>query len=124
MKIHFIFTRKELRGFQKNISNETRDASLRLVTNILRQLWLFLLYAVNAFNWLFKMTKEAIKEHACWAVVITFVSMLTITFIVHMRMKVKLTTAEWQRDSLELKLDSIEALYGNKITYFRYHEYK
>lgn len=124
MKIHFIFTSDELRYFQRTISRDMSEASLQLLTNIFRQLWLLLLYAVNAVDWLAKKLKKAIMEHACWAVVLTFVSMLTITFIVHMRMKVKLTTAEWQRDSLELRLDSIKTYNGTKTSYFKYQEYK
>lgn len=38
----------------------------------------------------------------------------------YMYMKVQLTTAQWQRDSLQLKIDSINELHCNTVEYSRF----
>lgn len=68
--------------------------------------------------------KNAIKKNPCLSVLATFVVMLLFIAVVHMRMKVKLTTAEWQRDSLEQKLDSIKVVNGTSVSYYKYQPYK
>lgn len=68
--------------------------------------------------------KNAIKKKPCLSVLATFVVMLLFIAVVHMRMKVKLTTAEWQRDSLEQKLDSIKVVNGTNVSYYKYQPYK
>ena len=47
--------------------------------------------------------------------------MAVIAMGVYRQMKVKLTTARWQRDSLEQRLDSVKILDANNTSYFRYH---
>ncbi len=37
----------------------------------------------------------------------------------YVHMKTQLTTAEWQRDSLKLKVDSIQELHGKTVEYSR-----
>lgn len=66
----------------------------------------------------FKTAVSWIRNNPCVAVVLTFIIMLAVVVGVHMNMKVKLTTAEWQRDSLSQRLDSA------KMTYYRYQPYK
>lgn len=66
----------------------------------------------------FKTVVSWIRGNPCVAVGLTFIIKLAFAIGVHMNMKVKLTTTEWQRDSLSQRLDSA------KMTYYRYQPYK
>lgn len=115
-KMKIIYTWHDLGKYAKN-------AAKSFLTGLIRLLWVIILLVINiiatALNWV----KNTIKKKPCLSVLATFVVMLLFIAVVHMRMKVKLTTAEWQRDSLESKLDSIKDLYGNKVSYFKYQKY-
>ena len=116
MKI--IYTWHDLGRYAKNAAksllrglNPPRMGNLLLVVNII----------ATALNWV----KNAIKKKPCLSVLATFVVMLVFVAVVHMRMKVKLTTAEWHRDSLEMRLDSVKVINNNgNVSYFKYQQYK
>lgn len=84
----------------------------------------FILLVINIIATALNLGKNAIKKKPCLSVLATFVVMLLFIAVVHMRMKVKLTTAEWQRDSLEQKLDSIKVVNGTNVSYYKYQPYK
>ena len=116
MKI--IYTWHDLGRYAKN-------AAKSLLRGLIRIVWVIVLLVVNiiatALNWV----KNAIKKKPCLSVLATFVVMLVFVAVVHMRMKVKLTTAEWQRDSLEMRLDSVKVINNNgNVSYFKYQQYK
>ena len=115
MKI--IYTWHDLGRYAKN-------AVKSLLRGLIRLAWVIILLVVNiiatALNWV----KNAIKKKPCLSVLATFVVMLVFVAVVHMRMKVKLTTAEWQRDSLEQKLDSVKIFTNGDVSYFKYQQYK
>ena len=116
MKI--IYTWHDLGRYAKN-------AAKSLLRGLIRLVWVIVLLVVNiiatALNWV----KNAIKKKPCLSVLATFVVMLVFVAVVHMRMKVKLTTAEWQRDSLEMRLDSVKVINNNgNVSYFKYQQYK
>ena len=115
MKI--IYTWHDLGRYAKN-------AAKSLLRGLIRLAWVIVLLVVNiiatALNWV----KNAIKKKPCLSVLATFVVMLVFVAVVHMRMKVKLTTAEWQRDSLEQKLDSVKIFTNGDVSYFKYQQYK
>lgn len=115
MKI--IYTWHDLGKYAKN-------AAKSLLTGLIRLLWVIILLVVNIIATALIWGKNAIKKKPCLSVLATFVVMLLFIAVVHMRMKVKLTTAEWQRDSLELKLDSIKVANGTKVSYYKYQPYK
>ena len=116
-KMKIIYTWHDLGRYAKN-------AAKSLLRGLIRLVWVIVLLVVNiiatALNWV----KNAIKKKPCLSVLATFVVMLLFIAVVHMRMKVKLTTAEWQRDSLEQKLDSIKVANGTKVSYYKYQPYK
>ena len=116
-KMKIIYTWHDLGRYAKN-------AAKSLLRGLIRLVWVIILLVVNiiatALNWV----KNAIKKKPCLSVLATFVVMLVFVAVVHMRMKVKLTTAEWQRDSLEQKLDSVKILTNGDVSYFKYQQYK
>ena len=116
-KMKFIYTWHDWGRYAKN-------AAKSLLRGLIRIAWVIVLLVVNiiatALNWV----KNAIKKKPCLSVLATFVVMLVFVAVVHMRMKVKLTTAEWQRDSLEQKLDSVKIFTNGDVSYFKYQQYK
>ena len=116
-KMKIIYTWHDLGRYAKN-------AAKSLLRGLIRLVWVIVLLVVNiiatALNWV----KNAIKKKPCASVLATFVVMLVFVAVVHMRMKVKLTTAEWQRDSLEQKLDSVKIFTNGDVSYFKYQQYK
>jgi uncharacterized membrane protein YcjF (UPF0283 family) len=117
-KMKIIYTWHDLGRYAKN-------AAKSLLRGLIRLAWVIVLLVVNiiatALNWV----KNAIKKKPCLSVLATFVVMLVFVAVVHMRMKVKLTTAEWQRDSLEMRLDSVKVINNNgNVSYFKYQQYK
>ena len=109
-KMKIIYTWHDLGIYAKN-------AAKSLLRGLIRLAWVIVLLVVNiiatALNW----AKNAIKKKPC-------LSVLVFIAVVHMRMKVKLTTAEWQRDSLEQKLDSVKIFTNGDVSYFKYQQYK
>lgn len=116
-KMKIIYTWHDLGRYAKN-------AAKSLLRGLIRLVWVIVLLVVNIIATALIWGKNAIKKKPCLSVLATFVVMLLFIAVVHMRMKVKLTTAEWQRDSLELKLDSIKVANGTKVSYFKYQQYK
>ena len=116
-KMKFIYTWHDLGRYAKN-------AAKSLLTGVIRLQWVIILLVINIIATALIWGKNAIKKKPCLSVLATFVVMLLFIAVVHMRMKVKLTTAEWQRDSLELKLDSIKVANGTKVSYYKYQPYK
>lgn len=116
-KMKIIYTWHDLGRYAKN-------AAKSLLTGLIRLLWVIILLVINivatALNWV----KNTIKKKPCASVLMTFAVMLVFIAVVHMRMKVKLTTAEWQRDSLEQKLDSVKVFTNGNVSYFKYQQYK
>ena len=116
MKI--IYTWHDLGRYAKN-------AAKSLLRGLIRLVWVIVLLVVNIIDTALNWVKNAIKKKPCLSVLATFVVMLVFVAVVHMRMKVKLTTAEWQRDSLEMRLDSVKVINNNgNVSYFKYQQYK
>ena len=116
-KMKIIYTWHDLGRYAKN-------AAKSLLRGLIRLAWVIVLLVINiiatALNWV----KNTIKKKPCASVLMTFAVMLVFIAVVHMRMKVKLTTAEWQRDSLEQKLDSVKVFANGNVSYFKYQQYK
>lgn len=100
-----------------------RHAIGEFLTGFCRILWTVILFTVNIAIWAANELKSMIRRSPILSVTITFCVMLLVAFLVHMDMKYKLTTAEWQRDSLEQKLDSIKVLSNTNNRYYRYQKY-
>lgn len=114
MKIEY--TRKELASFAAN-------ALKSFLTGFLRILWSVILLVANIALWVERKAVSAIRLYPCVAVGLVFVVMAVFSVAMYADMKAKLTTAEWQRDGMALKLDSIETYNGTKPSYYRFENY-
>lgn len=111
------YTRQELYKFFK-------EAVFSAATGLFRIMWAIILFVINIALWLASTTVKLIRKSPCLSVCVTFAIMLFVTIVSNMQMKARLTTAEWQRDSFELRLDSVLTLRGDKSGYFKYQSYK
>lgn len=101
-----------------------KDAAKSLLTGAIRLMWAIVLLAVNLPVAVTKTLAWAIRKAPCVAVGVTFAAMLLVAVATNMQMKARLTTAEWQRDRMELRLDSVLTLRGDKDGYYRYQAYR
>ena len=116
-KMKIIYTWHDLGRYAKN-------AAKSLLRGLIRLAWVIVLLVINIIATSLNWVKNTIKKKPCASVLMTFAVMLVFIAVVHMRMKVKLTTAEWQRDSLEQKLDSVKVFTNGNVSYFKYQQYK
>lgn len=65
-----------------------------------------------------------IRKAPVLAVCLTFAVMFVASVVSYAEMKTRLTTAEWQRDSLTMKLDSVLTMNNTKKSYYRFEKYK
>lgn len=118
----------KLRFTWREIGEGLLDSLKGIGENLVVLLLSIILVPVNLIIRLGDWLKEAIRKRPVPSVVVTFAAMLTIgvlvSLLIYTQFKYRLTTAEWQRDSLELKLDSIKVMDGNNVTYYRYQSYK
>lgn len=111
------YTRQELWHFFK-------AAVLSALTGLSRILWAVVLLVANTSMWLVSAAVRHIRKSPCVSVCATFAVMLLVTIATNMQMKARLTTAEWQRDSFELRLDSVLTLHGDKNGYYKHQPYR
>lgn len=102
----------------------SKGAFKSFLTGFVKSAWAIALVVINLATAGFHACLRGIRSYPCVTAVVTFMVMATITLAVHVRMKVKLTTAEWQRDSIERRFDSVMVLYGNQANYYKYQTYK
>lgn len=100
------------------IANTAKEAAKSLATGILGLLWATTLLIAETALRAAENTVRAIRSKPCVAVAVTFILMLGAAVANHAQMKVRLTTAEWQRDSLQHRLDTAN------MAYYRYQTYK
>lgn len=65
-----------------------------------------------------------IRKAPVVSVGVTFAVMLVASVVSYADMKTKLTTAEWERDSVAIRLDSALTMSGTKPTYYKYERIK
>lgn len=95
-----------------------------LFQSLFYSLWAVILLFVNLADRAVKTAVRAIRSYPCVSVGVTIAAMTVAILATHASMKYKLTTAEHQRDSLIIKMDSIKVLNGDKVSYFRYQSYR
>lgn len=99
------------------IANTAKEAAKSLLTGFLSLLWVILLLIAETAVRAAEMAVRAIRSKPCVAVAITFIAMLAVAVANHAQMKVRLTTTEYQRDSLQHRLDTAN------MKYYRYRSY-
>lgn len=100
-----------------------KKAVRRSLIGLFDIVWAIVLLIVNILAWIWHDMLRFIKDRPVPAVLITFSVMLIANIVIRVSMKYKLTTAEWQRDSLEQKLDSTKELDNRTTSYYRYQSY-
>ena len=80
-----------------------------LFKGLVRLPWLVLLVVVNLVAGFARKIAECARRWPVCTLLATIAVMGLLTFVVFADMKAKLTTAEWQRDSLQMKVDSARA---------------
>lgn len=115
-KIRVIYTWQEWRAMFR------RTLKL-LFQSLFCSLWAVILLFVNLADRAVKTAVRAVRSYPCVSVGVTIAAMTVVILATHASMKYKLTTAEHQRDSLIIKIDSIKVLNGDKVSYFRYKSY-
>lgn len=107
-----IFTWHEIGRYAKN-------AAKSFLKSIVGLLFSMLLTIVNLAYRAYKLLVSSIRKSPCAAVAITFAIMLAVSIISYAEMRVRLATAKWQRDSVEMKLDSIQILSPKTVNYYK-----
>jgi hypothetical protein len=70
-----------------------------------------------------RLVKGALHRWPLRALLVCLALMSLVTLAVYMQMRTKLTTAEWQRDQLQLTVDSVRAAeQGHTVRYMHYNE--
>lgn len=84
--------------------------------------WCLPVGVLSCAVWGGKVAKMVFDRHPRTTLTAISVILCLAWAISYMEMKTKLTTAEWQRDSLRLKVDSINELSGKTATYTRIYQ--
>ena len=88
---------------------------LMIVKGLARIPWSVLLIVVNLFCGFARWLKGCARRWPARTLLATIATMGLLTFVVFADMKVKLTTCEWQRDSLQMKVDSAQAWHKGHV---------
>lgn len=109
-----IYTKKELGRY-------FRLTAMGILGSMIRLPWGVVLVVVNLGAGFVRLVKTCVKRWPMRTLLFTLAGMSLLTIVVFMDMKVRLTTCEWQRDSLRQKVDSAEAWKkGHTVKYVGY----
>lgn len=109
------YTRHELWRFFK-------AAVLSLLTGLFRIMWSVILLVLNLAMWGKSRIAEAIKGHPMVSVCVVACAGILAVVATYGQMKARLTTMQWEKDRVEMHLDSITEAYNIKPSYSRIHE--
>lgn len=111
-----IYTKKELGLY-------FRLTAMGILGSMIRLPWGVVLVVVNFAAAFWRLVRACVKRWPMRTLLFTLAGMSLLTIVVFMDMKVRLTTCEWQRDSLQQKVDSAEAWKkGHTVKYVGYEE--
>lgn len=109
-----IYTKKELRQY-------FRLTGMGILASMVRVPWCVVLVVVNLVAAFGRLVRACVKRWPMRTLLFALAGMSMLTIVVFMDMKVRLTTCEWQRDSLQQKVDSAEAWKkGHTVRYVGY----
>lgn len=113
MKVKLQYTWRELGRY-------VLDALKSFLTGLIRLGWSVALLVANVAVGAAQTASKTIKAKPLAAVGVTFAVMLMAMVFQHCSYKYKLTTAEWQKGQLQMRLDSVGELRDTTATYSRY----
>lgn len=109
-----IYTKKELGRY-------FRLTGMGILASMVRVPWCAVLVVVNLVAAFGRLVRTCVKRWPMRTLLFALAGMSLLTIVVFMDMKVRLTTCEWQRDSLQQKVDSAEAWRkGHTVKYVGY----
>ena len=109
-----IYTKQELGRY-------FRLTAMGILGSMVRVPWCLVLVVVNLAAGFARLVRACVKRWPMRTLIFALAGMSLLTLVVFMDMKVKLTTCEWQRDSLQQKVDSAEAWKkGHTVKYVGY----
>ena len=107
---------------KKELGRYFRLTAMGILASMVRVPWCVVLVVVNLVAGFVRLVKMCVKRWPMRTLLFSLAGMSLLTVVVYMNMKVKLTTCEWQRDSLQQKVDSAEAWEkGQMVRYIGYH---
>ena len=109
-----IYTKKELGRY-------FRLTAMGILRSMIRLPWGVVLVVVNLAAAFVRLVRVCVKRWPMRTLLFALAGMSLLTVVVFIDMKVRLTTCEWQRDSLRQKVDSAEAWKkGHTVRYVDY----
>ena len=100
-----------------------RGAFQGLVSGLFRSLWAIILLAANTAIFAYRKAVSGIKDYPVAAVIVLLFVLAISNLMNYANMKVKLTTAEWRYDQLQIHMDSVYEAYNIHKTYSRLQKY-
>ena len=98
-----------------------RLTAMGILASMVRVPWCMVLVVVNLAAAFGRLVRACVKRWPMRTLLFALAGMSLLTIVVFMDMKVRLTTCEWQRDSLQQKVDSVEAWKkGHTVKYVGY----
>lgn len=100
-----------------------RGAFKGLVFDLFRMLWAIALFGINTAVFAYRKAVSGIKGYPVVAVIILLFVLAVSNLVNYANMKVKLTTAEWRYDQLQMHMDSVYEVYNIRPSYTRLQKY-
>ena len=100
-----------------------RGAFKGLVFGLFRTLWAIILFGINTAIFAYRKAVSGIKGYPVAAVIVLLFILAITNLANYANMKVKLTTAEWRYDQLQIHMDSVYEAYNIHKTYSRLQKY-
>ena len=106
---------------KKELGRYFRLTAMGILGSMIRLPWGVVLVVVNLAAAFGRLVRACVKRWPMRTLLFTLAGMSLLTVVVFIDMKVRLTTCEWQRDSLRQKVDSAEAWHkGHTVKYVDY----
>ena len=106
---------------KKELVRYFRLTGMGILASMVRVPWCVVLVVVNLVAGFGRLVRACLRRWPMRTLLFALAGMSLLTIVVFMDMKVRLTTCEWQRDSLQQKVDSAEAWKkGHTVKYVGY----
>lgn len=100
-----------------------RGAFHSFIFGLFRSLWAIILLAANTAVFAYRKAVSGIKGYPVAAVVVLLFVLAVSNLMNYASMKVKLTTAEWRYDQLQMHMDSVYEAFDIQPSYTRLQRY-
>lgn len=108
----------------RDVTRFAKEAFKVLFLGFFRSLWAIILLVINTAVLAYRKAAQGIKSRPMAAVIVLLFILAISNTVNYVRMKVKLTTAEWQYDQLRIHMDSVYEAYNIHNSYSRLVRYE